>query len=109
MELRSTGSRLRFLLADLLTKLDGLSEEKQFFESIETIKGEITEILQLKLLLKKNYKQDQLENLDFTLNLLAKQIQEKFDNIIEAKKQEMTDVSKQIKNLQNSKNLAFYR
>lgn len=109
MELRSTIGRLRFLLTNLLHKLDSLNDEEYFFEKIGTVKKEIKEIETLKNDLKENFSKVELEYIDSEFNFLTKQIQEKFDNIISEKKRDINLVSEQIKNLQNSKKLAVYR
>jgi competence transcription factor ComK len=94
---------------NLLQKLDCLNDEKYFFEKIGTVKEEIKEIEALKNDLKKNFSKNDLINFDLELNSLTKQIQEKFDYIINEKKLDIASVSKQIKNLHNSKKLAAYR
>ncbi len=109
MDLRSTKSRLNYLLTALLVNLESLNDDKNFFENIDSLKNEINEIEELKAGLKENFNRDDLKELENELNFKAKQIREKFDSIIEEKKREITSVSEQIENLQNSKKLAVYR
>lgn len=109
MELRSTKGRLKYLLNGLLVKLDSLSDEKNFFENINSVKTGIFEIQTLGNELKTNFTANELKDFEDEFNFKTKQIKEKFDNIIEDKKQEILQVSEQINKLQNSKKLAVYR
>ncbi len=99
--------RIKFLLVELVSKIDKLQEENHFFEKIGTIKSEIAEVLALKDdLMTENT--EELKKIEPELNEFTKQIREKFDYIIELKRNELAEVALHIRNLQNSRNLVNY-
>jgi hypothetical protein len=100
--------RIKFLLVELISKIDKLNDENDFFERLESIKENLSEVQQLKSELIKNSNIADFEKISPELNHFAKLIKEKFDNIIEEKKRELIEVSVNIKNLQNSRKLINY-
>ncbi len=99
--------RIKFLLVELISKIDKLHEENHFFEKIISVKSEIAEVLALKDdLMTENT--EELKKIEPELNEFTKQIREKFDYIIELKRNELAEVALHIRNLQNSGKLVNY-
>jgi hypothetical protein len=101
--------RLKFLLVELSSKIDKLTEEQDFFSKLGIIRSEINEVLILKNDLQKHPYRDEYHKIEPELNSLSKQIHEKFDYIIEQKRRDLNEVLINIKNLENSRKLANYQ
>jgi len=100
--------RLKFLFVELISKIDKLKDEIDFFSELNNIKLEISEIQSIKNDLVNGPNKEDLKKMEPELNNFAKQIQEKFDNIIEKKRNDLTEIAIKIGNLQNSRKLANY-
>ncbi len=100
--------RLKFLFVELVSKIDNLTDENNFFAELKSIKTGISEIQTIKNDLFADPNKEELKKMEPELNNFAKQIQEKFDNIIEKKRKDLAEIALKIGNLQNSRKLANY-
>ena len=100
--------RLKFLFVELLSKIDKLTDESSFFNELNTIKSEIAEIQSIKNDLVNGPNKEDLKKMEPELNNFTKQIQKKFDDIIEKKRNDLAEIAVKIGNLQNSRKLANY-
>jgi len=100
--------RLKFLFVELVTKIDKLTDENNFFDLLNTIRTEISEIQAIKNDLMNGANKEDFKKMEPELNKFAKLIQEKFDDIIEKKRTDLAEIALKIGNLQNSRKLANY-
>ncbi|MEJ2615726.1 MAG: hypothetical protein P8Z35_12265 [Ignavibacteriaceae bacterium] len=100
--------RLKFLFVELVSKIDNLNDENNFFAELKSIKIGISEIQAIKSDLLAGPDKEEFKKMEAELNNFAKQIQEKFDNIIEKKRNDLAEIALKIGNLQNSRKLANY-
>ncbi len=100
--------RLKFLFVELVTKIDKLTDENNFFDLLNTIRTEISEIQTIKNDLMNGANKEDFKKMEPELNKFAKLIQEKFDDIIEKKRNDLAEIALKIGNLQNSRKLANY-
>ena len=100
--------RLKFLFVELVTKIDNLADENNFFDLLNIIKTEISEIQTIKNDLINGANKEDFKKMEPELNKFAKLIQEKFDDIIERKRNDLAEIALKIGNLQNSRKLANY-
>jgi hypothetical protein len=100
--------RLKFLFVELISKIDKLADVNNFFNELVTIKSSIFEIQSLKNDLMNGSNQEEFKKMEPELNDFAKQIQEKYDDIIEKKRNDLAEIALKIGNLQNSRKLANY-
>ncbi|MGA9293870.1 MAG: hypothetical protein WCE54_24170 [Ignavibacteriaceae bacterium] len=100
--------RLKFLFVELVSKIDNLTDENTFFAELKSIKTGISEIQAIKNDLLTGPGKEEFKKMEPELNNFAKQIQEKFDNIIEKKRNDLAEIALKIGNLQNSRKLANY-
>ena len=107
-EFRRKYYRLKFLFVELISKIDKLRDENNFFDELKNIKIEISEIQSIKNDLMNSPNKEELKKMEPELNYFAKQIQEKFDDIIEKKRNDLAEIALKIGNLQNSRKLANY-
>jgi hypothetical protein len=107
-EFRRKYYRLKYLFVELVAKIDRLVDENNFFNELNTIKSEISEIQSIKADLMGGPNSEYYKKMEPELTEFAKQIQEKFDNIIEKKRNDLAEIALKIGNLQNSKKLANY-
>ncbi len=107
-DFRSKYYRLKFLYVELVSKIDKLTDVNNFFIELNTIKTEISEIQSIKNDLITGPNGEDFKKMEPELNKFAKQIQEKFDDIIEKKRNDLAEIAMKIGNLQNSRKLANY-
>ncbi len=107
-DFRSKYYRLKFLYVELVSKIDKLTEVNNFFAELNTIKAEISKIQSIKNDLMNGSNSEDFKKMEPELNIFAKQIQEKFDYIIEKKRNDLAEIALKIENLQNSRKLANY-
>ena len=107
-EFRRKYYRLKFLFVELVSKIDNLESENNFFAELKSIKTGISEIQSIKNDLLADPNKEEFKKMEPELNNFAKQIQEKFDNIIEKKRNDLAEIALKIGNLQNSRKLANY-
>ena len=100
--------RLKFLFVELVAKIDKLMDENNFFDLLNTIKTEISEIQTIKNDLMNGANKEDFKKMEPEVNKFAKLIQEKFDDIIERKRNDLAEIALKIGNLQNSRKLANY-
>jgi len=101
--------RLKFLFVELISKIDNLTEENNFFDKLNAIRKEIAEVQSLKDDLMAYSDKEELKKMEPEIANYAKQIREKFDYIIEQKRNELGEIALRVKNLQNSRKLVNYR
>jgi hypothetical protein len=107
-EFRRKYYRLKFLFVELVSKIDNLKDENNFFTELKSIKIGISEIQDIKSDLLEGPNKEEFKKMESELSNFAKQIQEKFDNIIEKKRNDLAEIALKIGNLQNSRKLANY-
>ena len=107
-EFRRKYYRLKFLFVELVSKIDNLKDENNFFTELKSIKIGISEIQAIKSDLLAGPDKEEFKKMESELSNFAKQIQEKFDNIIEKKRNDLAEIALKIGNLQNSRKLANY-
>ena len=93
---------------ELTSKIDKLREEENFFDKLNSIRNEIMEIQSLKNDLIAGPNNEEFKKMEPEINNFTKQIREKFDYIIEQKRNDLAEVAINIRNLQNSRKLANY-
>jgi hypothetical protein len=108
-DFRNKYYRLKFLFVELISKIDKLADENNFLKEFNTIKSGISEIQSIKSDLINGPNKEDLKKMEPELNTFAKQIQEKFDDIIEKKRNDLAEIALKIGNLQNSRKLANYK
>lgn len=100
--------RLKFLFVELISKIDNLQEGNNFFDNLDSIRKEISEVQLLKDDLMVSSEKEELKKMEPEIINFAKQIREKFDYIIEQKRDELAEIALRIRNLQNSRKLVNY-
>ena len=98
---------LKCLLKQSLNHLNGINSQNFDF-NIGFAKNSMKSALALRQELKSGYNFEELKIFDPELTNMAKQISEKFDNIVREKRQELEIVAKKIKMVQNQKKLLNY-
>jgi hypothetical protein len=95
---------LRKIIGDL-----GALDSFNFYDNIRVVQTTINEVNLFKLQLKREFDINLLRKYDPELLFLAKQIKNSFDNVSRKIKIESDQVSKELRDLQNSKKLTSYR
>lgn len=93
---------------DYLTKLDSVNFDSYFPLATEKMKN----VLILRKELKNEYKPEEIkknENIEKELQIMAKQIQESYDNVIEAFKIQKNELEIELQKFYNKKKLLIYR
>ena len=98
---------LKRLLKKLIEELSYI-DTNNFSENIKRVQATIEEINLLRKQLKAEYDKNILKKYDPELLFLAKQIKNSFDNVVRKIKTEAEQVSKELRDLQNSKKLTSY-
>lgn len=91
----------------VFTDIASISEDN-FDRILAELDDKISQILTLKEELKNNYSKQILMQYEEKLSHLAKQLKERFDNIIREKKTEQAKIGLELSNIQNKKKLAIY-
>lgn len=99
---------IKVLLIEVLNIFNSFKEE-EFDNQLRTAKAKMDQVSLIKDELRKQYKSDELMLYEENLYKLAKQIEERFDNIVERKYFEKSAVAQKLAQLQNSKKLQNYR
>lgn len=99
--------KIKFLLKKVLSDLD-LVESGEFQKNFDNAKERMISFQKLKNELIKDYPVEELKKYDAELTMLTKQINNKYDNIIEVKKKLMQEIELRMKLLQNRKKLINY-
>lgn len=95
------------MLHAILCDLDSISPDNFDSKFAET-KAKMALVHELKNKLKAEYDIDELRKNEAELVLLAKQIEEKYDNMYTEMKNEKTEISSVLKNVRNRKKIAKY-
>ncbi len=100
-------NKIKFLLNNVISDLE-LADSEEFNGNFENAKIRMYLIKKMKDNLVKDYSLEELQRFDVELVPLAKQIQKIYDNIIKKKKQQLQEVVKQLRQIQNRKKLTNY-
>jgi exonuclease VII large subunit len=98
---------LKQKLNKLLVRLSNLHDET-FAEEMKSFETMFTEIMTQSENLKKEYPKEEIQKFHPELKKMTKEIQRKFDNIIEEKQNEIESISTNLKTISNRKKLANY-
>ena len=107
MHLEYKINNLKHLFNEVIFDLDKISVE-DFDNPFNRAKANMTLIHKLREELRSNYSKSELKKEDKELLFLAKQIENKYDNIIEKYVQERNSLSGSLKSVQNKKKIANY-
>ena len=99
---------IKTLLVQVLNIFDAFNED-EFDTLLATAKAKMDQVSLIKEKLRKEFKNEDLMLYEENLYKLAKQIEERFDNIVRQKYLEKQAVAQKIEQLQNSKKLQNYR
>ena len=99
---------IKTLFFQVLDILDNLNDSN-FDNRMKTVKANMDEVNLIKEKLQRQYPKDELSKYEESLFKLAKQIQEKFDNIIKLKILEKDRIALELEQLKNKKKLQNYR
>ncbi|GBD88061.1 hypothetical protein BMS3Abin03_01995 [bacterium BMS3Abin03] len=100
-------NKIELLLKSAYSDLDDISKES-FNEKMPRIRGKLSLIVSKRNELLIKYKREKLLKYDESLFTLSKQIQKKFDNIIEYYSAEKLEIAQKILQIENRKKLAYY-
>jgi len=99
--------QLKILLETTYADLSDISV-KNFNKKMPTIRNKINQIVLKRKELIQQYKREDLLQYDKKLFNLSKQIQEKFDNVIEWYKTETLEIAQKLVQIRNRKKIANY-
>jgi hypothetical protein len=99
---------VKTLLSKTLEELN-IVETGEFEPAFSSARSCMITVDELKKELKSQYETEVLMQFDEELFNLAKQIQVKFDNIVEIKKAQKNELGVKLSRMQNRKKLAYYR
>ena len=99
--------QLKILLETTYADLSDISV-KNFNNKMPTIRNKINQIVLKRKELIQQYKREDLLQYDKKLFNLTKQIQEKFDNVIEWYKTETLEIAQKLVQIRNRKKIANY-
>ncbi len=106
-DLESEVKKIQLLLKTISSDLD-LITQINFSEKIDGIVKNINLLKSKRQLLLSKYEKDELLKFDKELYLPAKQIQKKFDNIVEEYNTQIVEISRKLLQIGNKKKLANY-
>jgi hypothetical protein len=99
---------IKTLLIQVLNIFNSL-EDADFDDQLKTAKLKMDQVSLIKKELRKHFKSEELMLYEENLYNIAKQIEERFDNIVKRKSLEKKAIAHKIGQLQNSKKLQNYR
>ncbi len=103
VEIENIKNILREVIKDL-----SLIETDDFQANFESAKDKMRIFHEMKEKLIKDYSLEELRNYEQELLIITKQINNKYDNVIEVKKKQLQEVGLKIRLLQNRKKLINY-
>jgi hypothetical protein len=107
MQLQMKIKRIKDLYSEVLTSLDGLTPDN-FDELFFRAKKDIILVNDIKSELVQTYSPSDLKKYDKDLLFLAKQIEKRYDNIVESFTEERNLLSGKLKSVSNKKKIAKY-
>jgi len=107
IELKSGINKIDILFKQVLQIFDELNNDN-FNEKLNLAVKNMNEAEIIKNQLKSFFPESELKPFDNELHTLAKQIEEKFDNIVENIREEQKEINKQIQQYYNKRKLANY-